>query len=334
MNGPTASVRLWGVLPDRYADKQVATSTIDAHGRIIALLVEPDATCTKRTTHRQPYSAVVVVIDGTDITEVALTELDLHFPKIDVLGDGFVIVAARCAMPSGPAATTLADLETEIPRNGRIIGADGATHTSFHAGDDIGHLITDRAGTIWTGYGDEASICALRVANTPARRTRTPQPHRMTLSMPGLIRWTAAGEPDWYALSDKTGPGSWVDCYALNVGAHRTWAYPYTGFPLVEIDHNGVRCVRRSPVRSASGVIVADHDVAFIASHGDHPQTPGHYTMTFARINDGPVETTATAPLLLPDGNRPGAWARRTTCRDNRMWMQFDDPRTWYIIEI
>jgi hypothetical protein len=133
---------------------------------------------------------------------------------------------------------------------------------------------------------------------------------------------------------DKTGPGSWVDCYALNVGDHRTWAYPYTGFPLVEIDHNGVRCVRRSPVRSASGVIVADHDVAFIASHGDHPQTPGHYTMTFARINDGPVETTATAPLLLPNGNRPSTWARRTTCRDNRMWMQFDDPRTWYIIEI
>jgi len=56
--------------------------------------------------------------------------------------------------------------------------------------------------------------------------------------------------------------------------------------------------------------------------------------MTFARINDGPVETTATAPLLLPNGNRPSTWARRTTCRDNRMWMQFDDPRTWYIIEI
>ncbi len=36
MNGPTASLRRWGVLPDRYADKQVAASTIDARGRIIA----------------------------------------------------------------------------------------------------------------------------------------------------------------------------------------------------------------------------------------------------------------------------------------------------------
>jgi hypothetical protein len=56
--------------------------------------------------------------------------------------------------------------------------------------------------------------------------------------------------------------------------------------------------------------------------------------MIFARINDGPVEATATAPLLLPNGNRPNAWARSTACRDNRIWMQFDDTRTWYVIEI
>jgi hypothetical protein len=334
VNGPTASLRLWGVLPDRYADKQVAASTIDARGRIIALLVAPDATCTQRTVQRQPYSAVAVVIDGTDITEVTLTELDLHFPKIDILGDGFVVVGARCAMPSGQAATTLAELDDEIPRNGRIIGADGATRTSFHAGNDIGHLMTDHTGNIWTGYGDEASICALITARAPAGRTQTPPPHRTTLSIPGLIRWTPTGQPDWYAAFDKNGPNSWLECYALNIGAHRTWAYPYTGFPLVEIDHNGVRRVRRSPVHYASGVIVADNDVAFIAKHGDHPRTPGHYTMTFARINDGPVEATTTAPLLLPDGNRPGTGARRTICRDNRMFMQFDDPRTWYIIEI
>lgn len=210
-------------MPNRYADKQITASTIDAHGRIVALLVDPDVTCTQRTSRQQPYFAVAVIIDGADITEVRLPELDLHFPKIDVLDDGFVLAAARCTMPSGPAATTLAEREAEIPRNGRIIGADGTTITSFHAGDDIGHLMTDHTGNIWTGYGDESSICAL--INTPARR-RTPQPHRMTLSTPGLIRWNTSAEPDWYALFDKTGPRSWIDCYALNVGVHRTWAYP------------------------------------------------------------------------------------------------------------
>jgi hypothetical protein len=334
VNGPTASLRLWGVLPGRYADHQLAASTIDAHGRIVALLVESDATCTQRTPLRQPYSAIAVVIDGADSTEVALDELDLRFPQIDVLGDGFVLVGARCTMPSGPAATTLAELEAEIPRNGRIIGADGTTLTSFHAGDGISQLMTDHAGNIWTGYFDEASICALRVANTATARTRTPPPLRTTLSTPGLIRWTSAGEPAWYAVFDGTGPHSWLDLYALNVGTHRTWAYPYTGFPIVEIDQRGIRCVRRNPVRSASGVINADNDIAFIASHGPHPRTPGHYTVTFARINDGPVETTATAPLLLPDGTRPNAWARHTACRDNRMWIQFQDSRTWYTMEI
>jgi hypothetical protein len=192
--------------------------------------------------------------------------------------------------------------------------------------------MTDRAGNIWTGYGDEASIYAQHLINTPMGWT--PRPHRMTVFNPGLVRWTAAGEPDWYAAFDPSCPSRWFDCYALNVGAHRTWAYPYSGFPLVEIDQRGIRCVRRTPVCSASGVIVADHDVAFIARDGDHPQTPGHYTVTFARSDDGPVEATTTAPLLMPDGNRPGTSAPREVCRDNQMWMQFADPHTWYVIEI
>jgi hypothetical protein len=118
MSGRTASLRRWTVLPARYADKQVAASTIDARGRVITLLVEADATCTQRTTQRQPYSATAVIIDGADITEIAIAELDLHFPQIDSLGDDFVAVASRCAMPSGSAATTLAELEAEIPRTG------------------------------------------------------------------------------------------------------------------------------------------------------------------------------------------------------------------------
>ncbi|GIG93269.1 hypothetical protein [Plantactinospora endophytica] len=155
------------------------------------------------------------------------------------------------------------------------------------------------------------------------------------MSLPGLIRWTATGDPAWYAIQDGySSPSGWVDCYALNVGARRVWAYPYPGFPLVEIDQRGVRCVRRTSVRSASGVIVADDRVAFIAGQGRGPGAAGNYLVTFARIIDGPVETTTTTPLLLPSGQRPTTWARRTVCRDNRMWMQFDDERTWYTLDI
>ncbi|MEU6076043.1 hypothetical protein [Micromonospora sp. NPDC047074] len=328
MSGQAAQLRVWRTLPDHYADRKVAASTVDAAGRVIALLVAPDATCTERGAALQPYAATAVVIDGGDVTEVTIPELDLRFPKIDVLGDGFVLAAARCRMPTGPAATTVAELEAQIPHNARIVDADGSTRTTFHAGDGIGQLMVDQAGNIWISYFDEASVCAPH----PVRQDRTQPPHRTSMSMPGLIRWTATGDAAWYATQDRNGPASWVDCYALNVGTHRTWAYPYQGFPLVEIDQDGVRCVRRTPVRSAGGVIVAGERVAFVGGQGHGPQAAGRYLVTFSRIIDGPVEATTTAPLLLSTGHRPTTWARRTVCRDNRMWMQFGDGRTWYVL--
>lgn len=328
MNGPSARLRAWSALPDRYADRKVAAATIDSAGRTIALLVAPDVTCSERGAPAQPYAATVVVVDGNDLTEVAIPEIDLRFPKIDSLGEGFVLAAARCRMPTGPAATTVAELEAQISHNGRIIDADGSTRTTFHAGDGIEQLMTDRAGNIWISYFDEASICA------PHPRSRTQPPHRMTMATPGLIRWTATGDAAWYATQDGTGPSSWVECYALNVGADCTWAYPYPGFPLVEIDQRGVRCVRRTPVRSAHGIIVASDRVAFVATEGHGAKAAGSYLVTFSRVVNGPVEATATAQLLLPTDRPLRTRARRTICRDNRMWMQFDDERTWYTLDI
>ncbi|MEV0897232.1 hypothetical protein [Actinoplanes sp. NPDC049802] len=89
----------------------------------------------------------------------------------------------------------------------------------------------------------------------------------------------------------------------------------------MEIDQVGVRCVRRTPVRSASGVVVAGERVAFIAGQGNGPNAAGRYLVTFAHTEDGPVEATATAGLVLPGGRRPSAWARRMVCRDGKAWM-------------
>jgi hypothetical protein len=207
---------------------------------------------------------------------------------------------------------------------------------AFHVGDAIEHLLTDVAGTIWIGYFDEASICAPHHGGASRGRPSGNQPRgRITMSTPGLIRWTSSGDPLWYAVRDGTGPRSWMDCYALNVGREYAWAYPYTGFPLVEIDHSGVRCVRRTPVRSASGIVTAGDRSAFMTAPRGRPTTPGVYELTTARVVDGgPIEAVATTPVLLPDGTRPRTWARRTVCRDHRMWLQFDDPLTWYVLEI
>ncbi|MDH6120255.1 hypothetical protein ABH930_006217 [Kitasatospora sp. GAS204A] len=326
-------------LPDRYSDRQVAASTVDALGRVVTLLVPPEATCTRRVPpdQRLRYDALTVVLDGTDVHEVDLVDLDVHFPRIDSLGSGFVLASARCRMPSGPPAATFDAIETEITHNALVVDDDGTRLTTFHAGDDIQHLLTDTNGDIWIGYGDEAAICAQLPANR--RRTSgsgtTPWPApRMTMSMPGLIRWTSAGEPAWYAPLDGAGPGSWADCYALNVGAGQTWAYPYTGFPLVAIDATGIRWTRRAPIHFASAVLVDGDNVAFLAADTGPHKTPGHYTVTLALSQNGPLETVTSAPLLLPDGTRPDTWARRTVCRGNQAWLQFHDDRTWYRIEL
>ena len=122
MNGHVTGLRVWGALPERYAGGQVASSTIDAQGRIVALLVDPDVTCAERVPLTAPYDATAVVIDGSDRREVEIRGLDLRFPKIDTLGDGFVLAGARCRMPSGPAARTFEELEAEIPHHAREIG--------------------------------------------------------------------------------------------------------------------------------------------------------------------------------------------------------------------
>ncbi|SEK95543.1 hypothetical protein [Streptacidiphilus jiangxiensis] len=325
-------------LPDRYRDQQVAAATVDAHGRVVTLLVPPGATCHRLVPpeQRRPCDALVVVTDGSDVHEVHLPELDLHSPRIDALGDGFVLVAARCRMPSGPPAATFDALEREIPHNALVVGGDGAPLTTFHAGDDVQDLLTDEHENIWTGYGDQGVVCAQlparrRPARSSAATTRQPA-SRMTMSMPGLIRWTRDGSPAWYATFDPLSYGSWVDCYALNVGADRAWAYPYTGFPLVEIDAAGIRWTRRTPVHFASAVLIDGEGVAFLAADSGRSRIPGHYTVTRTREQDGVLEPVAAAPLLLPDGTRPDTWARRTVCRGDQVWLQFPDDRTWYRI--
>ena len=333
MRAHDGRLRVWGTLPDRYRDRQIAASTIDAAGRIVALVVDSDVECA-RGGNGASYDATLVLVDDPDCNETVVRDLDFRFPKIDVLSDGFVLAAGRCQMPSGPPVARATEMEAEVPRNALVVDTSGDARASFHVGDAIGHLMTDTADTIWTGYFDESSICALWPVRPSTRRTGDRPTKRMKLMTPGLIRWANTGDPLWYATTDATGPRSWMDCYALNVGHEYTWAYPYTGFPLVEIDRQGVRSVRRTPVSSASGVMTAGDRSAFLTAPGEHPQTPGAYELTLARSADGPIEAESSTPLLLPDGTRPRGWARRTVCRDHRMWLQFDDPLTWYVIEI
>jgi hypothetical protein len=262
----------WGTLPDG----PVASSTVDAFGRVIALYADGD-----------------LRVDGTSCGRVPDPG---RYPAIDAAGEGFVLVNGRCRIRSG----------FEAPRNGRILDSTGRTVTEFHAGDGIEALVTGPAGEIWISYFDEASIAdgGLRYH-------------------PGLIRWTAAGEPVWRALDDPVRL-SWMDCYALNVGERRTWAVPYTGVPLVEVGHDGIRSVRQSPLRRPRGVAVSGADAVFLSIAGEHGGYRWH--LEPAVLTEGEVVSGPSVPLDLPSGFTPSRWV----CRGDRMWLQCG--HTWYVL--
>jgi predicted TPR repeat methyltransferase len=89
----------------------------------------------------------------------------------------------------------------------------------------------------------------------------------------------------------------------------------------VEIDHNGVRCVRRNPVRSAIGVIIADNDIAFIAGHGNHPQTPATTLVRLGDTHEAAGSTAAArdtwrqALVILEECGHPDAAGLRVRLR-------------------
>ncbi|WP_372672235.1 hypothetical protein [Amycolatopsis kentuckyensis] len=231
-----------------------------------------------------------LLVDGTSCGRVAEPG---RFHKIDAAGEGFVLVDSRCRIRPG----------FEPPRNGRVLDGAGRVVAAFHAGDGIEDLVTGPAGEIWISYFDEAVIG---------------DRHH-----PGLIRWTAAGEPAWWAVDDPIRL-SWMDCYALNVGERRTWAVPYTEVPLVEVGGDGIRSVRRCPISRVRGVALSGAEAIFLALAGQ----PGGYFhhLVPARLTADEVVPEPPVSLDVPDGGTLQRWV----CRGDRMWLQFGD--TWYVL--
>ncbi len=340
MTAAYARLRVWGALPERYSGLQVAASTMDAEGRIVALLVAPGVVCNGRRPPRKPYAATALVVDGAEVTEVVLPELDLHGPKIDVLGNGFVLAGARCRVPPALTGVTGAAIRAQIPRNALVVDAGGAIVRAFHVGDGIEQLMTGRDGDLWISYFDQASLYA-PLPDRPAwafrrkgaRKRRAGPLRRGSDILPGLIRWTADGDVARWPKRDRGDTVDWIDCYALNVGRDRTWAYPYPDFPLVEIDRAGLLRVLSAPVRGASGILVAGDRVAFVTGQGHGAPDAGRYGVTYARTGDG-IEAVSTVPLVLPSGLRPETWASGIVARDDRMWVRFGNDRTWYVLTL
>lgn len=332
----TFTLRPWSALDARYDSLEVLASTVNPAGIPVTLLADTANAAIARPEPRkvpfppeQPYDALLVIGHGADRTEIPVSGLLFRFPFVDAWSGGFAVAKARNLAQRNYDPVN-GDVSL-LPHNVATFDLTGAQEDSFYAGDGIEALSFDEGGTIWTSYFDEAS------AWLPVRQRRGRSEAfefgkaRVLVFMPGLIRWNRRGEILWAAAHDPL-KVDWCDCYALNVGAHRTWACPYTGFPLVDIDDAGIRLVRRNPIRSSGAVAVDESRAAFVGATAD--RVPGRYVVTECRLGDGAVEPVAAGPLTMPDGTTPPCWFRRKVARDGRIWVQFDDPRVWYLLEL
>ncbi|MGW4368459.1 hypothetical protein ACWEKT_22725 [Nocardia takedensis] len=212
--------------------------------------------------------------------------------------------------------------ESALTRN--VVTFDGAGERTgaFYAGDAIAQLQTDPSGTIWISYLDEATY-----------RTAMPDGTWGEYFLIGLARWDDPGGKPWFVESDTRREVCWCDCYALNVGRTLVNACPYTDFPLVEMDANGVRSITPNPITRCTALAVADSELAFLDQvRLDNKRI---WTIRRGRRHDGMVTETGTELLTLPGGRSPKGWARGKIGRDATIWLHEDgNPRQWYRYEI
>ncbi|MEV4094779.1 hypothetical protein [Streptosporangium saharense] len=320
---------LHATLPGRYARYEVLASTIDHRGRLVALVSNPAQGFTPipRSSKLRPpprYDATAVICDGVETHEIPLTELRLRFTHIDTLGDGVVLVAARCE-PVGidfeRYQKSVPEDELHLTDNVRAIDEGGQTRSAFYAGDGIEQLMTDAQGNIWTSYFDESNYWSPNLDGT-----------RSYGCMIGLARWNSDGGPPWMAPSHTPGV-FWCDCYALNVGHDVIHACPYTDFPLIEIDADGIRSITPNPVNRCSGLAVSGSELAFFDQH----RARGGFRWEIRRAlrQGGAVTETEREHLLLPGDRHPTGWARGRIGRDGTLWLHEDgNPRRWYRYEV
>ncbi|MET9249821.1 hypothetical protein [Nonomuraea sp. NPDC003709] len=320
---------LHATLPDRYAHYEVLTSTIDHRGRLAALVADPAQGFTPIPHFsglRPPprYDATAVICDEAEISEIPLTDLDLWFTHIDTLADGIVLAAARCE----PVGIDREHYWEPVPEgrlhltdNVRVIDGNGQTCSAFYAGDGIEQLMTDAQGNIWISYFDESNYWF-----------PNPDGTRSYGFMIGLARWDSDGGPPWMAPS-HTPDVVWCDCYALNVGRDLVHACPYTDFPLIEIDADGVRNITPNSITRGHGLAVSGTELGFL----DQRRAGGGFRWEIrrARQQAGAITKTGRERLLLPDDRHPTGWARGKIGRDGTLWLyENGDPRRWYRYEL
>ncbi|WP_277303319.1 hypothetical protein [Spongiactinospora sp. TRM90649] len=185
---------------------------------------------------------------------------------------------------------------------------------------------------------NEKGAWSLTAGSHSTRRFPTATPVTKSWPRPST---TAAGWPRWSPTPPRASPPSRTspssapryDATAVVCDGDEIHACPYTDFPLIEIDADGVRSVTPNPVKRCTGLALSGADLAFLAQR----RANGGFRWEIRRAlrEGGAVTETGREHLLLPIGRRPSGRACGKIGRGGTLWLhQNGDPRRWYRYEM
>ncbi|MFT4126956.1 MAG: hypothetical protein QM662_12105 [Gordonia sp. (in: high G+C Gram-positive bacteria)] len=255
-----------------------------------------------RTRTARPVSARVGVFGPQLQHVVAIDELPIAFPEVQVFSDGSVLlVGARCAWTPDDGAE----------HNAIVYDADGRVERTGVLGDGICHLAVTAADEIWVGYFDEGVL-----GNFGWHHPEAPPP----VGVAGLVRFDRGLRPVW----EFDGPEPIVDCYALNLAGPDAWLCYYDAFPLARVRDDTVTTWATPEQVSGVSAIAVDGDrVAFFGGYkGD-----GSNRLLVGRLPDDLLHVTAARTESLPAQSD----SRATSIHARGAVLHMISGRTWFV---
>lgn len=277
-------------LPEQFSELEVLASSIGVNGDAIWLLRDPAEATNTLTVLINELSAGV-------FRGLKISGISFRFSLIDLLpNQGFVLADSRVGRTP----------EGFLQKNAMTFDKNGAQVAEFCLGDGIEHLLTDAKGEIWTGYFDEGVY-----ASEPS------------FGSTGLVRWSPQGERLW-CYEPPQGIDLIDDCYALNVGAEKTWMSYYSSFPLVGIRNGAVEGAYQTPVSGCRAITVHRNRVLFI---GDHQ---GAWQATLCDLSNDGAAPVVIGELRLPEGLKMESG--QFVARGSRLYLRVN--RNWFVHDL
>ena len=225
----------------------------------------------------EPHDWTVVRARGTgDVRRIHVRGERPSFSYVDAVGDGILLVAARCSWQRKGAE-----------KNAVVLSQDGTVQRRFTLGDGIQDLRVSPSNEIWVSYFDEG-IFGNRGWNNPG-----PEP----IGSAGLVCFGPSGERRVDYDAAAAGTDTICDAYAMNVDRDgEIWICFYTEFPIVRL-HEG-RYTRWSYGTAGASVIAAWETRALLIGDYGAPER--------ARVvelrHDGTTRVIEELTVVTPEG--------------------------------